>query len=615
MAQLENLLFFDNNYSINGADNVKPGSFKSTNVETNFLKKILPLKEEVSKIILPSLVAIQLGLLLTSWADTSKSKLLSLLVHAVLCCLFGKNYLPISKPKGNLRKAAGTAASQARRPAKPQASLIPDQTTITFYGLIIGQELFITQNPTDPFCWFSVFVLACLLHASRLESISNDYTIFQGRLIATILLSFFNLFTDSLWVFSFLLLRSWLMYVLLLNSVYRLNRLVRQDYLTKESLRRWGEQMTDLINSLPYPCFIIDKESIMQMNEDAKPRVKIVFFNYKADSFVKNFDNEEEGVQTNFLDLISHDDSSLLFEKVCELKETNESIQVFTTEIPKEVYKNLPPPASYKCDVVLWSCKWKDKDVISVLFNNDAYVGTKSNKFATRYLKGLNYLLEKIESNLLNISFNICKVHNKQIEYAKFTEQLCTHTIDMWLDKIVAENFVIFENLRDENTKKVFRLKILLLNVIDLVAKDFCKKGVSVSVNFSQSYPMFIRAKLIFMRSFFFNLLRHIERRLTRGSISIYCDWEERTPSNLEDPEDNLILNFVIKITAPEGCPFPEKNLLSFGITGLQKDFVVEEDMTELLNLWMGKLIQTLDVKVVEESGISPSAADPNVKE
>ena len=145
----------------------------------------------------------------------------------------------------------------------------------------------------------------------------------------------------------------------------------------------------------------------------------------------------------------------------------------------------------------------------------------------------------------------------KQMDAPKFTESMTASIIDLWNDKNIIDNLVAFDDLSDESSLRNFRLKIVILNVIDWTAKQLSAKGIDVRLTFGPTFPIFVKGHLQMIKLLFFNLIKYLERNMDKGSIDIHCETDNTQDHQNEDHEDTILIKYSFVIRSPANHRFP----------------------------------------------------------
>lgn len=595
MTTLQDHLNLDPAYNLVKPHLGKPATFKSNSTESSFQKRIAAIKTTTTDTIVYVLAGIQLLLLFNDLNKLSfrigiRTLGVVVLIGMSLMELFIQQKKGKSRNRQNISRKSSRSADELEYTAHILKVII----------LMSIQELAVFEHSNQVYYWISSFMLSSVLHLSTLENLTKDKKLIQIRsliqLVCLIIDAFFYTWQMSLLV----AFRMMISYVGLLNIQLIANKWARVFHMNTDSVKKWSDQLNTILDELPYQLFIVSMKDIQTVSGDIsqKPFVKIAFFNYAADSLLKLIDPEDSTEYVNFLDLIAKEDSMTLMDESYKLTQGEITKARFTTEIPREVFKDSEQPSSYKYDVTMWKCKWHDEEAMAVVFNNDAYVSSKVNRFAAKYLKGLDFMLSHCESEIEGMTRQLNKYYSRQIDQRKLIEHANITTINMWSIKYLSQNFVLFEDLKEEFTNKNFRMKTLLVNLVDWAAKDFCGKGITVGLTFTSNYPFIVKSKLSLIKALFFNLLKYIELNMNAGSINIHCESETVVDHTREEFEKALQLQFKFTVTAPEGCPFPSTDFFGKEAQDMKRDFLIRDDMNELLMMWLARIKTALELSV-----------------
>lgn len=595
MKSLYDHLNLDPVYKLVQADLNKPLTFKSGFTEIGYQRILTKIKDKIANYVIYFLLAMQVVLLLPDLKVLSIKVGIRSIGAVVIFSMSAMEFI-----EGQKKNKTRTRQKVIRKTSKSGIDFEMSSHNMKVILLICVQELSVFEHASQVYYWISSFMLAAVIHLSMIESVDKDKKPIQIRLAV----QFVCLLIDGLyypWMLTLLLaLRMIIVYVSLLNLQVAANKWMRLFYRDTDSIKKWSEQLTSTLDDLPYPLFIVSMKDLQSLNEgiSERPFVKIAYFNYFADNLMRLIDPEDSSDYVNFLDLIAKEDSMTLVDESYRLAQGEVSKAIFTTEISRDLFKHSDMPSSLKHDLTMWKCKWRDDDAIAIMFNSDPYVSSKVNRFAAKYLKGLDYMLEHCENEIEGMTRQLNKYYNKQIDQRKIIEHASTATINLWSSKLVAENFVLFEDLKEEFTNKNFRIKTLLVNLVDWAAKDFCAKDISVNLTFALNYPFIIKSKIALMKALFFNLLKYLEMSMKSGSLSIHCDSESMPENERDEFETSLMLQFKFTLTSPEGFSFPETEFLTKDSSNVQRDYLIRDDLKDLLLMWLDKIKSRLDLQV-----------------
>ncbi len=593
MSQLDQALLNDPSFGITDQKHSKPGTFKSPAAENQFQKKVVTWRTDHGITLQSVLVGLMIIPMIIGFNGMTFSFLLRIfLVAYALIYLVNKTDLTVyfktrSKGRPPIRKS------------KP-SQFMKNMEANLIYVLVSIQEFTILDTYDNSFSFIFLFKNAVYFHVMFLENYSADRHLVRIRSIIQLIVLAIGIRYYSWKIVFVMLLRIAFTYLVLLKLLFAINKYFRSIYSVTRITKRWFDELQDLIDSIPYPIFVADKQEILNYTGKEIPFVKIAYFNLYADPMMKALDdpgNDEKHV--NLLEIIVREDISTVIETVYAVEKSAGKAQTITIEVIPKVFEGRPAPISYKFELTVWTLKWRDQDVLGFMFNNDVYASKLvSDRFSNKYLKGLSYLVEKSENVLEGTTNSIMKYNQKQMDTTMFMENITNSTYDLWSDKHIVDNFLIFDDISDENSKRNFRLKILILNVVDLTAKHLCKRGVDVRLNFSSTFPIFVRAKMALIRGLFFNILKYLEKRLTRGSIDILCESDFNLESPPEDSEERILIKFSFVIRSPANLGFPVESFLLTLNSSTPPSFHIKNDFELLLGFWLSKAKDALGLKI-----------------
>lgn len=623
-SPLESVLRLDPIFKMMGPKDSKAALFKSNIMEHLFQKSSPTSKKEY--LLEVTILILGFQILMTAFRSSKESKLYlsllwTLIVISITWLIYKEDLLSSllqnsTSKKKNKRKP--------RKSRKKEASLI-DNLKLRLGIIILTQELLLGSQGAEITAWISHFLISAILHVSLTETLQSDKFWCRLRLAVSIFSSLLLLGISSSpqYCFFLSLLNGFLTYLVLLNLQALANKFFRTLFIESESLRRWGNQLLNILDSMPYPVLLIDKQEIMNAVGGNKPFVKICYFNFYADFLVTpclaeeaSEQSDEEEPLVNFLDLLQPEDTGVLIEAINELQEGH-SKRVFTTTLPDSI-NNRPGVhlRGKKFDVSLWSCEWKGSEMVAVLFNNDAYVETKANKSEPIYLKTLNHMLDTQEELLSNVSVSVAKFNSNAIELPKFVDTVKNCALELWGNKLICENFVLLDKEDSSYDSRPFRIKNLLINIFDWSAKELNKKGIEVGLEFSNAFPGYISSQFRVFRAFFFNLLKYVEMNMNKGSLIVHCE-KETLPEQPEEKTSLIDLKFNFTLSSPVDSAFPSEDFLETDSDPLAQDFSITNDLFALLPKWLEEMKENLQASIkvdyVKDLLASPAKPENNM--
>lgn len=616
----------DTAFGLHGSGTAKAGTFRSLSTETLFRLKYLGAKQQVFDGAFLLLVLLEIAVMTGGTSGAGGFGVRGARAVVAVCAVvlqllhagaFERLKSAFTKQSpGAARRAALQKQQQQKQEKKGSRNAKKGVWTEYLLKkrlllLIFLRETDILSDPTqlsNPYFFVTSLVLAILTHLLWLENMDSDTKEIRSRLaLKTAVLVIITWETgnwkSALWIWlGFLII-----HVILLNSMMMANKISRKMFSLSEASQRWGEQVYDLVDSQPFPIFLIEKSAISEVSFDNRPLVKIAYFNLAAEDLLPatETDPDAEKTTSNFLDLIDEVDVANLVELVSRL--SPKTGQLTFTAKAKWNHSSDSKKGNRFYDITVWETKWKEKPMIALLFNDEAYVGSKSSRYATKYQKGLTHLLKSTQDNLVKMAMCISKFNSKQLDPTKLVDSASAITTDLWVEKHLIDNFIMFDGAQDDEMKrKQYRFKALVLNVVDMLAPSLNKKGCNVSLTFSQRLPQFVTCNLSYLSSLLLNLMKYFEITMKGGSLSIEFQWETHIDNTFtngvgEDlPKELAVLNLLVSAQAAQQNQrsFAQSDFLGLNSKKLKKDYETKEDMLQLVLLWIGKLKKALAFEV-----------------
>ena len=624
MKEFVHVFARDSAFALHGPGTAKAGTFRSLSTETLFRLKYLAAKQKAFDAVFVLLVIMELlilgicghGGLLTIRGARFVFGVSAILLQLVYAGAFQKIKTAFTKQSPGAARRAALQKQQQKSEKKVSRNAKKGMWTesllkLRLLFLIILRESSVLSNPehlTDPYFFITSFVLTLLTHLVWLENFEGDAKELRTRLILKTAILVGITWETGAWKSA---IGAWIgfyiTHVLVLNLMMLAHKVSRTIFSLSEASQRWGEQVYDLVDSQPFPIFLIEKSAISQVSFDNRPMVKIAYFNLAAEDLLPppDSDPDVEKVTSNFLDLIDEVDVANLVELVSRL--SPKSSQLTFTAKAKWNNSSEPKKGNRFYDITVWETKWKEKPMIAMLFNDEAYVGSKSSRYATKYQKGLTHLLKCTEDNLVKMAMCITKFNSKQLDPIKLVDTASAITSDLWVEKHLIDNFVLFDGAQDDELKrKQYRFKALVLNVVDMLAPTLNKKGCNVLLTFSQRLPQYVTCNLSYFNSLLLNLMKYFEITMKGGSLSIEFQWETHIDNTFtngvgEDlPKEITVLNLLVSAQAAKQSQrsFAQSDFLGLNSKKVKKDYEIKEDMLQLVLLWIGKLKKALAFEV-----------------
>lgn len=402
-------------------------------------------------------------------------------------------------------------------------------------------------------------------------------------------------------------------YLLIVNAVYHLHRLIKMVYLENDILRRYFNQFFDSLDSFPYPIVMFDEK--FDPESEGKRSLPIVFFNVLGSELLKRVESRKTAAEgTNpsgvedlvqFLDFIDPHDESQLIDIMDFLKRSPlGSKQSFTTDLPIDMFEH---KQIRRMDITVWKTQWTDREVFVAMFNSDNFQPTKGvsgNRFSSKYLEGLVSLLDKTNDFGDTLVSSIKAVATGQSDQKALYENVTTQLSEIMNRKLLVDNCIIFEPYVQADALKSFNPKAMIVNVADMVSRGLNEKEISLTVVFTQDFPTSIKAKFGLVRAFFFDLLKYFEVKMSRGKIVLVCDTEKISASPDNPAEDIINLKFSLEVRTPRDADLPSSEFLSTSntmIEPLTESKTFEKPPLDNIIFWLQKLRTSLGIQFREE--------------
>lgn len=431
------------------------------------------------------------------------------------------------------------------------------------------------------------------------------------------------------------LLFVYLFYVAQVNALYQANKLIRRLFARHSISSKLLNQSFQTLDTLPYPVFIFEDKRDKKM--------PIVSFNLPASQFIsrreKAFaaeDADGDSQLVGFLDLLDTQDEGQVLECLQELEKLSEtqresppSLQelftsqksAFTTQISAEVCGE---SSAKKYDVIMWRMKWMDREVIGAVFNNDAYLQKKgSSRYNSKYLEALNAMSNQT-SNVTEIMINNLRKYlfNNLMDIRTLTDSICSAAADLMSLKYLVDNCVATEKNSESNVVHVFSVKSLVTNIIDWQSKDFKAKGINITLLFEKDFPHYVRAKMVLLRTFLFDIFKYLNTKMATGSVVLLLETEKiESVSDEDDDPHGIYLKFILSVQGYRLDDLPPEEFLNWEessntsqtanrleIFGTKNPF--EQTSEEQLVSWIKQIKQLLNIVILKSDDIKGTVGD-----
>lgn len=459
--------------------------------------------------------------------------------------------------------------------------------------LVALQELSTDQVNQELYSLFCNTIIAAIVHAAYMEKVSLAKQEVGLRSFIKIICTLFAAGSEPALTYIFFAAKLAICHIALLNILVRANKLIRDEYSRKDILVKWSDQMFAVLNSLPYPVVVFDKRALLEPGDSSSNEkyVPVIFFNFAADKF---FGNTKESL-VSFLELIDPQDEGTLIECLQELESSSDKKLSFTTEVPKDI---LSSSQKRKFDIALWKLNWLDKNVAAAMFNDDAYSTKNSNdRFSTRSKEALNLILKKTSDSVETLISNLRSFILNQIDQKVFLEYMRQGMSELICTKLFVDNYTINEHIE---AHEVFNMRFLIMNLVDWTSKDFKSKEIGISLMFSRDFPFLVAAKLCTFRTFFFDLLKYLSKRMNNGKLDLYFDIE-KSEDSVEEDLDQATLKFSVTLQALRDVDLPPKNFLVWAPSQTKTLLQSQDEGDAQLVNWLSALRDTLGMRVTSE--------------
>lgn len=431
------------------------------------------------------------------------------------------------------------------------------------------------------------------------------------------------------------LLLLYLFYFAQINCLFHVNKWMRKTFARHSINSKLLNQSFQVLDTIPYPVFIFEEK-----REKSMP---MVYFNLPASEFITRKERivlaeSDELKAVNFMDLLDPQDEGQLLECLLELEKyrdaSKESLpglsgrltshkSAFTTQIPAELCGEDQPK---KYDIILWKMKWMEREVIGAIFNNDAYIQKKgANRFHSKYLEALNAMATQT-SNVTEVMINNLRKYlfNNSLDIRSLTDSICTSAADLMSLKYLIDNCVAIDKNSESGTIHVFSVKSLVTNIIDWQSKDFKIKGINITLLFEKDFPHFVRAKMILIRTFLFDIFKYLNLKMAAGSVYLLIETEKlEAVSDEEDDPHGIHLKFILSVQGYRTDDLPPNEFLSWEdqsvdnqnpgmnrleIFGSKNPF--EQPTEEQLVSWIRQIKQLLGVVILKSDDMNVTGSD-----
>lgn len=587
--------------------------------ESIYQRKLMSFQESVSNVVFSILVCSFTLNSILAWDTFSYLKMVELGlcmagvgVIASTTNLISQGTKPSrSKPTRPGARGAGTLSSSL--PSLPHLLLVGLQEVVCFsltYNRAIlsqsGETLPVQGSTSSLLVWLAWLGVSLLTHCSMLEPLHVSRNAVAIRAVLQFLTLFFS--GSFFGAFKGLIVVT-LGYLININALYRLNKLMRSEFFSKDVQNKFLNQFFTIMDSMPYPVMVFDPS---KSGEDKEKAMPLIYFNFAGNDLVAGkervLDLQDNNRPVNFLDLIDPQDEGTLLDNIELIKQDKTSAETMTTEVAREI---LDSKVKTRVDITLWKMKWMERDVIVALFNNDAYKPKKQeSRFSSKYIEGLEHMLSKNSEIISTAIANLKLYKESKIQDPKVLYEQMTYVVsDLAITKSFNENLLLGEPWSKADELKTFNPRIMIINTVDLLSKEIKSKDISLRVEFNRGFPQnLIETKAILMRAMFFNLIYYIQNRLHTGNILIQCDRQD-----LEEEEDRSMCNLVFrfKIESVRDSDLPPRNFLinSSGatITLPQLKPLPSSGLEAKLIGWLTFIKEELDVKV---ESYNPNTSD-----
>lgn len=493
----------------------------------------------------------------------------------------------------SLFNSANSRSRSMRPPANRSYQTKNEAFTSRLVLLVILQELCTDQIGQDLYSLFCNTLVASIVHIAFMEKLPLVKQEVGLRSLIKLVAMLMSANNQTAKFYLLFVCKVALCHIGLLNILVKANKLIRDDYSKKDILVKWSDQMFSVLNSIPHPVVIFDKRSLLEPTEcSANDKyVPVIFFNFAADKF---FVNTKESL-ISFLELIDPQDEGTLIECLQELESNSEKKLSFTTEIPKDL---LSSSQKRKFDITLWKLNWLDKNVAAAMFNDDAYSAKNSNdRFSTRSKEALNLILKKTSDSVETMISNLRSFILNQIDQKNFLEYMRQGMSDLICTKLFVDNYTINEHIE---APEVFNMRFLIMNTVDWISKDFKSKEISITLMFSRDFPFLVTAKLTTFRTFFFDLLRYLSKRMNNGKLDLFFDIE-KSEDSVEEDIDQVTLKFSVTLQALRDVDLPPKNFLVWAPSQTKTMLQNQDESDAQLVSWLFALRDNLGMRVASE--------------
>lgn len=572
--------------------------------ELTFQKRVSPLRDMASKGVLAFMTALYTINALTNW----KTGIISKCYELTLCCI-GLYF--ISKRFALFQKAPPKRGRPIPAKPGPKSKNHSYMANSEIILIIAMQEYAWIGEPLSVVSFCFNFIPALVSHLVYMDKLNPAKDTVKIRALIRIF--------GVCMLYKFITWKSLLLdivctagtYLLLVNGLQQLNKLVRSLFSIWDIKGKYFNQFYNTLDSIPYPIILFDE--VQKVQDSTAPRnLQIVYFNIEGGDFIKRKEDQakdlgNDGKPTNFLDLIDAQDESQIVEAMDVLKQGKFSKQTFTTELPKHI---IGSSTTQKYDVTIWKTFWQEKPVYAAMFSSDNYATNRGAvRFSSKYLEGLVSLLSKTTDTLETLIVNILRFNSSQLDAKSLSTLFCKEVTDLMCYKLLVDNCTIFEPYVSADAWKTFNSKALIINIVDIMSKDLNAKGIDLTLIFTAEFPTSVKARMIFMRSFFFNLFKYFERRIARGKILLACDQEKSEDiKSSEEDQNTVYLKFTLEVQSTIESDLPNPDFLNqnFNQDVLVDSKTFENPTEQHLLSWLNKLRNALNMEVVVDTQSVP---------
>ena len=522
--------------------------------EMIYQKKLADVQKSISNVVFALFVASFSLNAVLHWKSRDLVKMfeIGLAIAGVATLLYTLDMLTQFSGKGRSRGGARRSGKDSFSDKIPSVQLLI---------LIAYQEfgLYINADSINGFLiWCYRLFFSLLIHMVYLDKYPIAKASVIIRILIRMLLVLFNIKYKTWYVTLVGVLSVCADHVCLINALRLFNKFLREQFSQRDNQTKFLNQMYLMHDSVPYPMIIFDP---IKSEEDNS--MQIVYFNLAGNELVRGMERYLEKTDiyqpVNFLHLIDPQDEGTLLDKIEMIRQAKSAYESMTTEIGKEIVQG---PAKMRFDVTLWRLKWMERDVMMAMFNNDAYRPNKEEtRFNSKFAEGLEGTLRKNTEIIETAIATLKKYKQGELDSKALYEGMSNSVADLLCGKMYTENLVLGEQWSNSHEMKIFSVKPMITNLVDIMSKNILLKGNGLRLEFTRSFPQhLIQARLALMRAFFYNLLQFIEVRLSKGNIFIQCDAQDTEDSD----RNQVILKFIFRVEALRESDLPPNDFLNW---------------------------------------------------